>query len=107
MYFSYFRPKQISFGRLSFDTGNLNCYHIQIFGVIGPVFMYVQEGVILVSYIYMTLYVVYTGMLTCYSVNPIQYMNSSNMKISAISAYRQSPISAYRHIGKNAISARP
>ncbi len=29
------------------------------------------------------------------------------MKISAISAYRQSPISAYRHIGKNVISARP
>ncbi len=35
------------------------------------------------------------------------FKNSSNIKISAISAYRQSPISAYRHIGKNAISARP
>ncbi len=40
-------------------------------------------------------------------VNPVIYMNSCNMKISAISAYRQSPISAYRHIGKNVISARP
>ncbi len=34
-------------------------------------------------------------------------VKSSQMKISAISAYRQSPISAYRHIGKNVISAHP
>ena len=32
-----------------------------------------------------------------YSVNPISYIKSLHMQISAISAYRQSLISAYRH----------
>ncbi len=37
-------------------------------------------------------------------VNLIYYIKSSHdMKISAISTYRQSPISVYRHIGKNVI----